>query len=62
MILLQVVIGCEGIWGMVLTVLIIYPVAYALPGEDCGSFENPFDSIAMISNSKTLQVTTAYSI
>jgi drug/metabolite transporter (DMT)-like permease len=51
-----VVIGCEGLWGTMLTLLIIYPVAYLMPGTDNGSFENPWDSIQMAKNSKNLQI------
>ena len=50
-----VVIGCEGIWGTILTIVLVYPIAYALPGVDNGSFENPYDAIAMISNSPALK-------
>lgn len=51
-----VVIGCEGMWGTVLTVLVVYPLAYIMPGEDNGSFEDPYDAVAMIQNSSSLQV------
>mmetsp|Transcript_45934 Transcript_45934/g.143750 ORF Transcript_45934/g.143750 Transcript_45934/m.143750 type:complete len:276 (-) Transcript_45934:775-1602(-) len=47
-----VVIGMEGLWGTVLTILVVYPVAYALPGEDHGSMENPLDALAMIRHNK----------
>lgn len=50
-----VVIGFEGIWGALLSLVVVYPLAYILPGNDQGSLENPFDSIAMIYNSSTLQ-------
>jgi len=50
-----VVIGCEGLWGTVLTVFLVYPVAYWLPGTDNGSFEDPWDSFKMIENSSTLK-------
>jgi drug/metabolite transporter (DMT)-like permease len=49
-----VVIGCEGIWGTLLTLVLVYPLAYALPGADSGHFENPYDAIAMIQNSPLL--------
>ena len=51
-----VVIGMEGLWGTALTLLLVYPAAYALPGEDSGSFENPWDSMAMIASSSQLQM------
>lgn len=53
-----VVIGCEGIWGTILTLLVVYPVAYLSPGSDNGSFENPFDAIQMIKSSPSLQMLT----
>jgi hypothetical protein len=51
-----VVIGCEGLWGTVLSLLVVYPLAYLAPGQDNGSFENPFDAIAMITSSPQLTV------
>mmetsp|Transcript_1402 Transcript_1402/g.2285 ORF Transcript_1402/g.2285 Transcript_1402/m.2285 type:complete len:482 (-) Transcript_1402:241-1686(-) len=51
-----VVIGCEGIWGAVLSIAVVYPLAYAIPGADNGSFEDPFDSMAMIRNSRQLSL------
>lgn len=52
-------IGCEGIWGTILTIVLVYPIAYALPGVDNGSFENPYDAMAMISNSPQLKMLVA---
>jgi drug/metabolite transporter (DMT)-like permease len=51
-----VVIGCEGLWGTFLTLTVVYPLSYYLPGNDGGHFENPFDAIVMIQNSGTLQM------
>lgn len=51
-----VVIGCEGMWGAALTLLLVYPLSYLLPGDDNGRFEDPFDAVAMIQNSPSLQV------
>ena len=39
-----VVIGCEGLWGTFLSLLVVYPIAYIMPGSDNGSFEDPFDA------------------
>lgn len=52
----QVVIGCEGLWGTFLTLTVVYPLSYYLPGNDGGHFENPFDAIVMVQNSRTLQM------
>ncbi len=49
-----VVIGMEGIWGFFITVLIVYPLAYYIPGKDNGSFENPFDSWEMVVSNERL--------
>lgn len=51
-----VVIGCEGLWGTVLTIFLVYPVAYMLPGDDNGSFEDPWDAVYMITHSPSLKV------
>jgi hypothetical protein len=48
-------IGMEGLWGTVLCLLVVYPLVYYLPGEDHGSYEDPFNTIHMIMNSKTIQ-------
>lgn len=50
-----VVIGMEGIWGTVIMVLIL-PLAAALPGRDLGSIEDTQDSVYMVSQSKGIQV------
>lgn len=50
-----VVIGMEGVWGALLTLVVVYPVAYLVPGSDNGSYEDPWDSLAMIVNSRWLQ-------
>lgn len=41
----------EGLWGLLICVFILYPIAYWYPGEDHGSFENPFNTYTMIANS-----------
>jgi len=51
-----VVIGMEGLWGTLLTVLIVYPLAYTVPGDDHGSMEDPMDAIEMMKNSRELQL------
>lgn len=55
-----VVIGCEGIWGTVLTALLVYPVAYTLPGADNGSFEDPFDAFTMLQSSPQLAALSVF--
>lgn len=49
-------IGMEGFWGTVLSIAVMYPLAYFLPGADHGSYEDPFNTWAMLMNSKNIQV------
>lgn len=51
-----VVIGCEGLWGAALSLFVVYPLAYLAPGQDNGSFEDPFDALTMIGNNGQLAV------
>jgi hypothetical protein len=45
----------EGLWGTVICVFILYPLAYFLPGPDHGCIENPYNTLALISNSSAIQ-------
>jgi len=45
----------EGLWGTILCLGIVYPLAYYLPGNDHGSYEDPFNTYEMFINSKTIQ-------
>lgn len=48
-------IGMEGLWGSLICVFILYPVAYYSPGPDYGCVENPYNTMAMIRNSTEVQ-------
>ena len=48
-------IGMEGFWGTFLCLVLLYPLAYYLPGDDHGSFEDPFNTYAMVVNTSTIQ-------
>jgi drug/metabolite transporter (DMT)-like permease len=48
-------IGMEGLWGSALCLLIVYPLAYGIPGDDHGSYENPYNTYSMFMNSPTIQ-------
>lgn len=50
-----VVVGMEGIWGVLITTFIVYPIAYLLPGSDLGSCERFDDAFEMLSNSSLAQ-------
>lgn len=47
--------GMEGFWGTLICLLVLYPLAYYLPGSDHGSIENPFNTWALICNSAAIQ-------
>jgi hypothetical protein len=54
--MLQVIVGLEGVWGTILTLGVVYPMAYVIPGADRGSIENPFDTINVVAASSELAV------
>ena len=47
-------IGMEGLWGCVVCIFIMYPIAYFTPGNDLGSFENPWNTYYMLSHNDLL--------
>ncbi|KAL7532385.1 hypothetical protein ACHAXR_004596 [Thalassiosira sp. AJA248-18] len=49
-------IGMEGFWGTVLGIFVMYPIGYYMPGDDHGSYEDPFNTWDMLMNSRNLQV------
>jgi hypothetical protein len=49
-------IGMEGFWGTVLGIFVMYPIGYYMPGDDHGSYEDPFNTWAMLMNSRNIQV------
>ncbi|GAB9464568.1 Drug transporter [Globisporangium polare] len=51
-----VVVGMEGVWGLILTTFVVYPIAYMVPGNDFGSNERFDDAYEMLKNSTFLQV------
>lgn len=48
-------IGMEGFWGTLLCIFVLYPIAYYTPGDDHGSYENPFNTLYMISHSSEVR-------
>jgi drug/metabolite transporter (DMT)-like permease len=48
-------IGMEGFWGTVLCLGVMYPLAYYLPGDDHGSYEDPINTWHMFKSSSTIQ-------
>lgn len=52
-------IGMEGFWGTVFCLFVVYPMVYYLPGDDHGSYEDPFNTWFMVTNSSTIQLAFA---
>lgn len=48
-------IGMEGLWGSLLCILIVYPLAYYLPGDDHGSYEDFWNTLHMFVHSSVIQ-------
>ena len=48
-------IGMEGLWGTVICLFVVYPLAYYLPGDDHGSYEDPFNTYDLFMASSTIQ-------
>lgn len=49
-------IGMEGFWGTFFCLFVVYPLVYYLPGDDHGSYEDPFNTWYMIANSTSIQI------
>eukprot|EP00927_Polykrikos_kofoidii_P050463 TRINITY_DN4437_c0_g1_i1.p1 TRINITY_DN4437_c0_g1~~TRINITY_DN4437_c0_g1_i1.p1 ORF type:complete len:431 (-),score=59.28 TRINITY_DN4437_c0_g1_i1:164-1345(-) len=49
-----VVVGWEGVWGIVMMIVVLFPVLYLLPGDDRGHLEDSFDTVVMLTNSGSL--------
>ena len=49
-------IGMEGLWGTLVCLTVLYPVAYYTPGHDHGSVENPWNTLELLRNSKEVQL------
>lgn len=54
-----VVVGMEGVWGLIITTFVVYPIAYYIPGNDLGSNERFDDAYEMLMNSQLAQVIVA---
>jgi predicted Na+-dependent transporter len=52
-------IGMEGLWGTVICFFVIYPLVYFLPGDDHGSYENPFNTWYMFVHNGHIQIAFA---
>jgi hypothetical protein len=48
-------IGMEGLWGTILSICVVYPIAYMMPGDDHGCYEDPFNTWHMVVNTPAIQ-------
>ena len=54
------IVGYEGVWGVLIMCLIVFPLLRYLPGSDYGdSQENTLDTLTMIENSTNIQIMLA---
>jgi drug/metabolite transporter (DMT)-like permease len=53
-----IVVGMEGLWGTLIMLLIMFPIAKNMPGADNGCYEDFFDAIVMIQNNSSLLLFT----
>ncbi len=47
----MLLVGMEGACGLMLTALVVYPIYYALPGEDHGHFEDVANTLTKLGHS-----------
>jgi len=50
------VVGMEGVFGILLMVLVVLPLLYIIPGYDVGSYENCIDALIQMQQSWMLLV------
>lgn len=48
------IVGYEGLWGVLMMVIIVYPLLWVIPGDDHGHVEDPFDTFALLKNNMHL--------
>ena len=48
------IIGYEGLWGVLMMVVVVFPVLWLLPGRDHGHAEDMVDTFVLLANSRAL--------
>eukprot|EP00440_Ansanella_granifera_P026222 gb/GFBE01028477.1/.p1 GENE.gb/GFBE01028477.1/~~gb/GFBE01028477.1/.p1 ORF type:complete len:408 (+),score=79.62 gb/GFBE01028477.1/:1-1224(+) len=48
------IVGYEGLWGLLILIVIVYPLLWILPGPDHGHAEDIVDTLVLLSNSKEI--------
>uniref|UniRef100_A0A7S1VV13 Transmembrane protein n=1 Tax=Grammatophora oceanica TaxID=210454 RepID=A0A7S1VV13_9STRA len=49
-------IGMEGFWGTFFCVTVLYPIAFFVPGDDHGSYENFENTWYMLMHTRSIQI------
>jgi drug/metabolite transporter (DMT)-like permease len=52
----MVVVGYEGLWGVLIFFTIVYPALWLIPGSDHGHVEDPIDTWVMFKNSSRVMI------
>jgi hypothetical protein len=56
-------VGWEGVFGSLISGLIVLPIAHSIPGKDCGKVENTHDTLLIIANNhKVLAIMIVYTL
>jgi uncharacterized membrane protein len=50
------IVGMEGLWGSLICLLVLYPIAFTVQGSDHGSLENLWNSLTILYNTPAIQV------
>jgi len=48
------IVGYEGVWGVFLSVFVVFPICWFLPGSDNGHGEDLVDTVTMLQNNSSL--------
>ncbi|EQC26063.1 hypothetical protein SDRG_16082 [Saprolegnia diclina VS20] len=48
-------VSVQGVWGLVLTTFLAYPIAYLVPGNDAGSYERLDITLQVLATSRSIQ-------
>lgn len=50
------IVGMEGLWGTIICLFVLYPIAFSIQGPDHGSLENLWNSLTILYNTPAIQV------
>lgn len=53
------VVGVEGAWGVLMSILLLYPLAALVPGDDNGCYETIGGAVELLMSSRSIMVVTA---